>query len=128
MRSYDDTIDYKLLNDTMMYIVTYMKRWGNIGAHYKEKYGSIRISPYFFDGSLHSITHPGYVYSQYPDWLWKLDCKYIQPFFENKSITNWIRSYQYKVYRRAYQNALKLYPNAREYMCKLEIDDALYGI
>ncbi len=51
-------------------------RFFRIGVHSKEKFGSLRWSFYLFNGSMHSITHPGYVYSQYPKWLWSFDCKY----------------------------------------------------
>ena len=47
-----------------------------IGVHSKEKYGCLRWSLFLFDGTLHSITHPGYVYSQYPDWLWRFDVRH----------------------------------------------------
>ena len=53
-----------------------MKRLGRIGVHSKEKYGSIRWTIFLFDGTLHSFTHPGYVYSQYPQWLWNFDVVY----------------------------------------------------
>ena len=46
-----------------------------IGVHSKEKYGTIRWSMYLFNGTMHSLTHPGYVSSQYPKWLWSFDVK-----------------------------------------------------
>jgi hypothetical protein len=52
-----------------------MKRFGRIGVHSKEKYGTARWSLYLFNGSMHSLTHPGYVSSRYPKWLWEFDCK-----------------------------------------------------
>jgi len=53
-----------------------MKSLGRIGVHSKEKFGSLRWDLHLFDGTLHSLTHPGYVYSQYPKWLWELDVEY----------------------------------------------------
>jgi len=67
-----------------------MKRLGRIGVHSKEKYGTARWSLYFFDGTLHSFTHPGYVYNQYPKWLWKLNCRLKLP----KLLRRPIQSYQ----------------------------------
>jgi hypothetical protein len=53
-----------------------MKSLGRIGVRSKEKFGSLRWDLHFFDGTLHSLTHPGYVYSQYPKWLWEFDVVY----------------------------------------------------
>lgn len=39
-------------------------RFFRIGAHTKEKYGSLRASVYFWDGGLHQLIWPGAVYTQ----------------------------------------------------------------
>jgi hypothetical protein len=70
----DKDFDWKALYSAESYGAKFMKRWGRIGIHSKEKYGTIRWSVYFFDGSLHSLIYPGYVYNQFPKWLWVLDC------------------------------------------------------
>lgn len=72
----DNSFDWKSLYKAINQGTWIMKTIGRIGVHSKEKWGSARWSIYLFDGSMHSLTHPGYVYSQYPDWLWKFDVRY----------------------------------------------------
>ena len=84
-----------------------MKKLGRIGVHSKEKYGTARWSLYLFDGSLHSITHPGYVYSQYPKWLWSLNCKYKLP----KLLRKPIQAYQVLVIKLTFLYLCKRYPH-----------------
>ena len=72
----DEDFDWAALNKAISTGTYLMKRFGRIGVHSKEKYGSARWSLYLFNGTLHSLTHPGYVYSQYPKWLWSFDVTY----------------------------------------------------
>lgn len=72
----DEDFDWNSLYKAERELYQIMTKYGRIGVHSKEKYGSLRFSIYFCDGSLHSFTHPGYVYSQYPKWLWILNCEY----------------------------------------------------
>lgn len=71
----DKSFDWKSLNKAEILGNKIMKRLARIGIHSKEKYGTIRWSLYLFNGTLHSLTHPGYVYSQYPKWLWSFDVR-----------------------------------------------------
>lgn len=72
----DEDFDWDSLNKALSLGTRMMKTLGRIGVHSKEKFGSCRWSLYLFDGHLHSLTHPGYVYSQYPKWLWTFDIRY----------------------------------------------------
>lgn len=69
----DEDFDWDSLYKAERELRHIMKRYGRIGVHSKEKYGTLRFSIYFCDGTLHSITHPGYIRSQYPKWLWRFD-------------------------------------------------------
>lgn len=92
-----------------------------IGLSSKEKYGTIRTSIRLFDGSLHSLTHPGYSYSQYPNWLWRLqlDVQFkIMLNFPFKYLVTAIQLFQLNVgYRLAYYIAMMKYPHIAEEIC-----------
>jgi len=61
---------------------------------------------------LHSITHPGYVYSRYPKWLWCFDIDYLSKIVR---IFNPLTvRYQMWIYRRAYELAFKKWPLIKE--------------
>jgi hypothetical protein len=72
----DEDFDWKALDNAIYQGTRLMKVLGRVGVHSKEKYGTARWSLYLCDGTLHSLTHPGYVYSQYPKWLWSFDIMY----------------------------------------------------
>ena len=69
----DKNFDWVSLNKAISTGDFIMTTFGRIGVHSKEKYGTARWDVYLFNGTLHSITHPGYVGSNYPKWLWKFD-------------------------------------------------------
>lgn len=109
----DDSIDWNALNSAVEYVGRTCRRYGFIPGQYKEKYGTLRFYAHFGHLSLHALVYPGYVYSQFPDWLWKLDCKYIGPtlrFFFEKLFVKW----QCKVYAYAYRQAIKRWPQVYE--------------
>lgn len=72
----DKDFDWKALSKAINQGTWIMKKIGRIGVYSKEKYGSARWSLYPFNGTMHSLTHPSYVYSQYPKWLWSFDVRY----------------------------------------------------
>jgi hypothetical protein len=98
------------LDDIAYEIGNYMRTYGRIYCHSKEKYDTVRIYTSFWTGSLHGLTHPGYVYSRYPDWLWKLDCLYITRLTTFLKLDVIINKYQRFIYRRAYARAVNKYP------------------
>lgn len=72
----DTTFDWKSLNDALSTGTKLMERFGRIGVDSKEKFGSLRWNIALFNGSMHSLTHPSYYYSQYPKWLYSFDWQY----------------------------------------------------
>jgi hypothetical protein len=88
-----------------------------IGAHTKEKYGAIRASVYFWDGGLHHLIWPGYVYIQNSFINYKLDEYVIKPFTKWTGI-NWLGvKLQLCGYTLAYYLAMRKYPHIREEIC-----------
>lgn len=109
----EEDFDWKGLSEAIHYITTYLRRYGKIMAHGKEKYGTARIYCHFGYLSLHGLVYPAYVSNQFPKWLWNFDCEYIAPVLRKlfeKSFVKW----QMFIYNRAYQNALKKWPTLRE--------------
>lgn len=96
------------------FIGNYCRKYGRINVtQTKEKYGRSAVYCSFGVTSFHCITHPGYVYGQYPKWLWKLNCNFSYSksghlFFQllNKIVV----PYQMFIYRRAYELAFKKWP------------------
>lgn len=71
----DEDFDWKSLYSAIDEGTSIMENFGRVGVHSKEKYGTARWDIYLCEGTLHSLTHPGYVYSQYPKWLWVFDVR-----------------------------------------------------
>lgn len=69
----DEDFDWDSLHKAINEAHTIMRKYGRIGVHSKEKFGTARWNLYLCSGTLHSFTHPGYMYSRYPKWLWKFD-------------------------------------------------------
>lgn len=91
----------------------YCRKWGRIQVtSTKEKYGSARVYCHFGLHQIHSISHPGYVYNQYPKWLWTLDCNYGSKLLI--PIQGIVVKWQTYIYNKAYQKALKKYPHIRQ--------------
>jgi hypothetical protein len=80
----------------------------------KEKYGTVRVYTGLGWTSIHSIFYPGYVYSQFPQWLWTFDVYYGDKLLYYSGLS-WL---SYKVhawaYRKAYKNAIDKYPEIRD--------------
>ena len=106
----DEDFDWDSLYKAERELNRIMKRYGRIGVHSKEKYGTLRFSIYFCDGTLHSFTHPGYVYSQYPEWLWCFDLDY-KPL---RFITPIINFWQKLVLQYAFTTVTSKYPHIRK--------------
>lgn len=45
-------------------------RFARVGLNSKEKYGTLRYDFRLFEGSIHSITHPGHYYIRYPKHMY----------------------------------------------------------
>lgn len=103
----DEDFDWNSLYSAIDEATFIMKTFGRIGVHSKEKYGTARWSIYMFDGTLHSLTHPGYVYCQYPKWLWRFDVHYRPLLFLIPFIVFW----QKHVIRFAFNYVCNKYPH-----------------
>jgi len=117
----DDWGYWKLLNEGICYIDNELRK-ARIGVHSKEKFGSARFSLYFFNGHLHDLTHPGYVYSQYPKWLWKFDVTKSPYIFKYLGLTFIIRQLQYMWLKRVLTNAEALYPEIKKELLRDLVD------
>ena len=106
--------DWEGLSAAGAMISEYLERH-RVGCHWKEKYGTLRLTPYFFTGSLHSWVFPGYMYNNYDEkWQWELDCNLQVQEAINKACGDMIRKHQYKAYNKAYQRALAAYPHLED--------------
>lgn len=94
------------------YIGLNLRRWGRISVtQWKEKYGTVRVYCDFGWYQIHSITHPGYVYSRYPQWLWILDCDWGSRLCHYLSRV--VVPLQRKLYTHLYGRALRKWPHLR---------------
>lgn len=114
-----------LLEQIAHEIGQYCRRYGRIQVtQTKEKYGSVRVYCGFGSYGLHGLIYPGYAYSQFPKWLWNLDCtygNYITRYFDT-IIVPW----QKFIYRRAYWKQIKKYPHLfDEITGSMDWDDVL---
>lgn len=99
------------LYNAISYCMDFWKRWGRIGSHGKEKYGSFRDHPDFWDGGIHSLLYPGYVWVKFPFLYFKIDWYIIKPFTKYTGIHKLGLWYQSQVYNYAIQKMCKKYPN-----------------
>jgi hypothetical protein len=116
----DESFDWDSLYKAEEELNLIMTKYARLGVHSKEKYGTLRFSIYFCDGNLHSITHPGYVYSQYPKWLWVFDVQY-RPL---RFVAPVIRFWQKLVLQYAFTVVCAKYPH----LIKEILQDAPNGI
>lgn len=101
----------KDLDEAIYYIITTWKRYGRIGSHGKEKYGTFRDHAYFWDGGLHSLLYPGYVWIKIPFLYFKVDRYFIMPFTKYTGLYRLGAWYQQQIYNYAIQKACKKYPD-----------------
>ncbi len=107
----DPNVDWDGINDAAEFIGEGLRRWGRIGTNYKEKYGTVRVYCSLGWYQMFSVTHPGYAYSRYPNWLWHLDCMYISRLMP--LINRVVVPYHEWLYTRYYGLALKKWPHLR---------------
>jgi hypothetical protein len=103
----DEDFDWEALYSAISEASTIMRKYGRIGVHSKEKYGTARWSLYFCDGTLHSFTHPSYVSSRYPKWLWVFDLNYRPLKFLRPLINFW----QKNIVEYAFVKTCNKYPH-----------------
>lgn len=72
MHDWNDTLfDWEALDKAGAYLSNRCAQFARLGVHVKEKYGTLRVSPYYFSGysPLHEVFKPGYCYYQWPGWV-----------------------------------------------------------
>lgn len=68
----DEDFDWNSLNDAIGYFQTNCRRWGRLGVHVKEKWGTMRVSTtvaFVSDWPIHSLVKPGHAFYRWPRWL-----------------------------------------------------------
>lgn len=101
------------LGEAISYCMRFWRRWGRIGTHGKEKYGTFRDSIYMWDGGIWSLFYPGYV-SVYRGWrfiYFKVDRYVTRPFTKYTGLYKLGLWYQAQIYNYAIQKMCKRYPN-----------------
>lgn len=85
----------------------------------------------YFGLSLHHLVFPRhfvYKHPKFPNWLWKLDIYYISPILNKLFGWFWYR-YQYWIYRKAYERAVKKFPHIKEEItCAADYPELLKGL
>lgn len=98
------------LDEAISYIMRTWKRYGRIGTHGKEKYGTFRDHPYFWRGDIHGLIFPGYVWVKYP-WLYFYVDRYVtMPLTKYTGILKLGLWWQKQVYNYAIQKMCRKYP------------------
>lgn len=109
-----DDFDWKALGESITYCMRFWKRYGRIGSHGKEKYGTFRDSPYFWDGGIWSLFWPGYVWIKPGFWhfvYFKMDHHFTRPLTKYTGLHKLGLWYQSQVYNYAIQKMCKKYPH-----------------
>jgi hypothetical protein len=107
----DNSFDWNSLYKAESEIRSILK-YGRVGIHSKEKYSTLCYSIFFCDGTLHSFIYPGYVYSQFPKWLWVFDLTY-KPL---RLLAPIIRFWQKLIVEYAFKVVCDKYPHIRDHI------------
>lgn len=109
----DKDFDWEALNNAIDYCMIFWTKWGRIGTHGKEKYGTFRDHVYFFNGSIYSLIYPGRVYIKkgWHFWYFYIDCYIFCNFFRYTGLLKLVRWYQAQIYNYAIQKMCKKYPH-----------------
>lgn len=108
----DEDFDWKNFATAICYCMDFWLKYGRIGSHGKEKYGTFRDHPYFFDGTLQSLIWPGYCRLMGSSWFyWNIDYKIIKNICKYTGIRCLVRKYQAFIYNLAIQRMCKKYPH-----------------
>jgi len=124
----DKGVDWDGINDAAAYIGLGLRKWRVNITQYKEKYGTVRVYGYLGLTSFHQLTHPGYVFNQWPEWLWKLQFTWLA-----RKVIQGLNFLVYplhkRLYRRYYRKAVEKWPHLREeILCCADFDELLEGL
>lgn len=100
------------LGETITYCTHVWRRYGRIGAHTKEKYGTFRdgMTCGLWDGGIHTLIWPGYVWIKVPFLYFKVDRYVVRPFTKYTGLHKLGVLWQKTVYNYAIQKMCKKYP------------------
>ena len=129
----DKDFDWDALNAAGDELYNYCRRWGRVGLHVKEKYGTLRayttcafISNY---DPIHSLVKCGHAFYRWPKWVRKIEWNVIAPIFNRLGIRYLIFKYQKFIYRRGYKRIVQKYPHIREeILCVADFPEWLEGL
>jgi hypothetical protein len=108
----DSEVDWKGISDAATYIHKQLQTCARINVRQsKEKFGTVRVYCDFGWYNLHSITHPGYHYTQYPKWLANIDNKYLWQLVSLLNIV--VVPFHKRFYRKTYHRAIHKWPHIR---------------
>lgn len=124
----DQNVDWQGIEEAASFIGDYLLKHGRISVmQTKEKYGTVRVYCYLGWESLHSITHPGYMYTQYPKILAELDYRIFGPII--RKFNKIVIPYQEYIYRKAYKKAIEKWPHLiLEILDGADYDELLKGL
>lgn len=129
----DEGVDWDGINDAAQYIGVGLRKWGRVDVRqYKEKYGTVRV--YCSLGLMWwpQLTHPGYVYIQWPRWFDFISYAHSRwnPFYLALCAANLVVVPFHKwLYRRYYRQAIKKWPHLRqEIRCCADFPEVLKGL
>lgn len=110
----DEDFDWDALDKSISYCMRFWERWGRIGSHGKEKYGTFRDHIWLWDGGIWSLFYPGYVWVKPGFWrfiYFKVDRYFTRSFTRKTGLLKLGLWYQSQVYNYAIQKMCKKYPN-----------------
>lgn len=100
------------LNRAIHQICRDWRRWGRLGCHGKEKYGTFRHHTCFYSGEwpVHELVLPGHVFYRWPKWVmrWELALGRVVRAVRLDRAVRW---WQGRVYNWALQRACRRYPS-----------------
>jgi hypothetical protein len=99
------------LDTAISYCVRFWRKYGRIGSHGKEKYGTFRDHIDLWDGGLHTLIWPGYVRIVNSFIYFKLDRHIFIPLTKYTGLCRLGQWYQSQVYNYAIQKMCKKYPD-----------------
>ena len=124
--------DFMSLNLACDFFASNLQKYGRIQiTGCKEKYGTMRLEWFFWDGHyqqfVHSAMYPGWLYIQYPRWMYKVD--WFITAIANKSGLSWcLSAYQRLVFNIVTVLAVKKWPHLKdEILEELDFDTLLYS-
>lgn len=125
----DEDFDWKGLYEAEQILYKDLKFYRVPVRDIKEKYGTLRCYTDLGWTTLHSLFYPGYMYSQFPKWLWTLDVYYGYNIMYWTGL--WYLSYKLHcwAYRRAYAKIVEKFPHLREeILCCADYEELLVGL